>query len=66
GALGALKGSARRRKTSPDAALEKENRRLRRENDRLKENLRKANLVIDVQGKVSRLLGIEVDEGKNT
>lgn len=66
GALAALNGNARRRKTSPDAALEKENRRLRQENVRLKEDLRKANLVIDVQGKVSRLLGIEVDEGKNT
>jgi regulator of replication initiation timing len=35
-----------------------ENERLRRENDRLKEKLRQAELIIDVQKKVSEMLSI--------
>ena len=37
--------------------LEEENQKLRRQNARLTEDLRKANLIIEVQKKVAALLG---------
>lgn len=36
--------------------------RLKRENERLQERLRKAELIIEVQKKVSQLLGITIEE----
>ena len=42
---------------SKRSPLEEENQRLRRENERLTEQLRKAEIVIDVQKKVGALLG---------
>ena len=42
--------------------LEEENQRLRRQNARLTEDLRKANLIIDVQKKVAALLGHPIPE----
>ena len=58
GALSALsKKRGREPKESPEA---KENRRLRKENARLREKLRRAETVIDVQKKVSEILGVEL------
>jgi cell shape-determining protein MreC len=37
--------------------LEEENQKLRRQNERLSEQLRKAEIIIDVQKKVAALLG---------
>ena len=42
---------------SKRSPLEEENQRLRRENERLTEQIRKAEIVIDVQKKVGALLG---------
>lgn len=53
GALAALGKSAGR---SPSDPLERENARLRRENERLAAQLDKARTVIEVQGKLSALL----------
>ena len=56
---GILKGLTphRRGPKSKRSPLEEENQRLRRENQRLSEELRKAEIVIDVQKKVGALLG---------
>jgi hypothetical protein len=40
--------------------LDDENRKLHRENDRLTEQLRRAELIIDVQKKVAALLGASI------
>lgn len=42
--------------------LEEENQKLRRQNARLKEDLRKAQIIIDVQKKVAALLGHPIPE----
>jgi cell shape-determining protein MreC len=42
--------------------LQAELARLKRENERLQEPLRKAELIIDVQKKVSQLLGVSIEE----
>ena len=47
----------RRGPKSKHSPLEEENQKLRRENQRLSEELRKAEIVIDVQKKVGALLG---------
>ena len=56
---GILKGLAphKRGPKSKRSPLEEENQRLRRENQRLTEELRKAQIVMDVQKKVGALLG---------
>jgi len=41
-------------------------RKLERQNARLENELRKAHLIIDVQGKVAGLLGISLDGGTNS
>ena len=41
-------------------------RRLERENARLREELRKAHIVIEVQGKVAGLLGLSLGDGKSS
>ena len=41
-------------------------RKLERENARLREELRKAHIVIEVQGKVSGLLGLSLGDGKSS
>ena len=65
GALGALATRKRGRKPSPSTAVRKELARLQRENTRLREELRKANIILEVQGKVSRLLEIDLDGEKS-
>ena len=58
GALAGLTPKRRGRKAKPKNPLADENRRLQRENERLKEQLRQAELIIDVQKKVSEMLNI--------
>lgn len=59
GELTGLTAKKRGPKADPQAV---ENVRLRRENERLKKRLEQAELIIDVQKKVSQLLGIEINE----
>jgi len=59
GELTGLTSKKRGPKADPQAA---ENVRLRRENEQLKKRLEQAELIIDVQKKVSQLLGIEINE----
>jgi transposase len=61
GELAGLTTKKRGPKVDPQAV---ENVRLRRENERLKKRLEQAELIIDVQKKVSQLLGIENDENE--
>jgi transposase-like protein len=58
GALAGLAPRRRGRKARPKNPHSDENERLRRENQRLKEQLRQAELIIDVQKKVSEMLDI--------
>jgi len=56
---GALAGLSKKRGRKPTRTPEqRENERLRRENERLTERLRKAEIIIDVQKKLHALLGI--------
>lgn len=61
GELAGLTAKKRGPKVDPKAV---ENVRLRRENERLKKRLEQAELIIDVQKKVSQLLGVEIDENE--
>ena len=61
GALAGLTPKRRGRKAKPKNPLADESRRLQRENDRLKEQLRQAELIIDVQKKVSEMLNIPLN-----
>lgn len=65
---GALSSLSQRRgpRPSPDAELLKEKARLERENARLRESLRRAELIIEVQGKVAGLLGIPLASETNS
>ena len=58
GVLAGLTPKRRGRKAKPKNPLADENERLSRENERLKTKLRQAELVIDVQKKVSEMLNI--------
>lgn len=59
GERAALSEKKRGRKSKPQNPLSKENLQLKRENERLKVDLKKARIIIDVQKKISDLLGIE-------
>ncbi len=59
GERAALSEKKRGRKLKPRNPLAKENLELKRENKRLKAELRKAGIIIDVQKKISDLLGID-------
>ena len=58
GALAALAPRRRGRQARRNDPLALENQRLRRENQRLAERLRQAETIIEVQKKVSEMLGI--------
>jgi len=58
GVLAGLRPKRRGRKSKPKNLLADENEHLQRENHRLKEKLRQAELIIDVQKKVSEMLSI--------
>lgn len=58
GVLSALSPKKRGRKESVRNPLHAENERLRKENERLSNRLRQAELIIDVQKKISQILGI--------
>ncbi len=58
GTLAGLTPKRRGRKASPDAPLVAENDLLRRENQRLTAKLRQAETIIDVQKKLSEILGV--------
>jgi transposase len=59
GELDGLSPQKRGPKPDPQAL---ELARLKRENERLREQLRKAELIIDVQKKVAQLLGVPIEE----
>jgi transposase-like protein len=54
------------RRASPETPLRRENARLQRENARLQRKLEQAELIIDVQKKVARLLGQPIDDSNET
>ena len=58
GTLAGLTPKRRGRKANPDAPVIAENDRLRRENQRLTAKLRQAETIIEVQKKLSEILGI--------
>ena len=60
GLIQALSPKKRGRKRKDE--LEREVARLQRENERLRANLEQAEMIIDVQKKLSRLLGLETEE----
>jgi len=67
GALTGLRSKKRGRKTRPTDPRDREIERLHRENERVRQRLQQAELIIDVQKKVSQILGIplkspELDE----
>ena len=49
-----------------DVALAKENARLRRENVRLQKRLEQAETIIEVQKKLSQLLGLNPEESESS
>jgi transposase-like protein len=59
GSLTGLSGQKRGPKVDPQA---KEVERLQRENKRLQEKLERAELIIEVQKKVARLLGVPLED----
>ncbi len=59
GELDGLSPQKRGPKVDPQAI---ENAKLRRENEKLKEQLRKAELLIDIQKKVSQILGVKLPD----
>jgi transposase-like protein len=65
-ALGQLEGLSpkKRGRKAPDPA-EVELARLQRENERLRSRLEQAEIIIDVQKKLSRLLGLTEDESES-
>lgn len=68
GVLSALRPKKRGRKESVRDPLVAENEKLRRENERITKRLRQAEIIIDVQKKVSQILGIQLatpEEGGN-
>ena len=62
GQMAGLSTKRRGRKPKDKNPLTDENTRLQRENLRLKEKLRKAELIIDVQKKVAEILGNSIDQ----
>jgi transposase-like protein len=65
GQLDGLKSKKRGPKKSADQALTEENAALRRENERLRARLQQAETIIDVQKKLSQILGVEMPVQEN-
>ena len=65
GTLAGLTPKRRGRKVNPDAPVIAENERLRRENQRLAAKLRQAETIIEVQKKLSEILGIPLPPPEN-
>jgi transposase len=65
GTLAGLTPKRRGRKPNPDAPVIAENERLKRENQRLAEKLRQAETIIEVQKKLSEILGIPLPPPDN-
>ncbi len=64
---GSLKALSKRRGRKPERnPLEEKVRKLERKNTRLENELHKAHLIIDVQGKVAGLLGLSLEDGTNS
>lgn len=66
GALDGLSPKKRGRKAEERNPLDKRVRQLEAELARTQEELRKANLILDMQGKVAGLLGFSLKDGKNS
>jgi len=66
GTLAGLTSKRRGRKANPDAALIAENERLKRESQRLAAKLRQAETIIEVQKKLSEILGIPLPPSDNS
>jgi transposase-like protein len=62
---GELEGLAEQRRGPKEDLQAMENARLKRENERLREELRKAQLIIEVQKKVSQILGVPLEENED-
>lgn len=62
GQLEALAPKRRGPKADPDAPLRRRNEQLERENARLRKRLETAETILEVQGNVSRLLGLTMPE----
>jgi transposase-like protein len=58
GILSGLEPKQRGRKANPNHPLQTENEQLRKGNSRLQKRLKKAELIIDIQKKISQMLGI--------
>jgi transposase len=65
GQLAALGGQQRGPKPAADPALAREMARLRRENERLQVRLEQAEAIIEVQKKISQLLGPSSEKGSD-
>ena len=65
GVLTALSPKKRGRKESVRDPLHAENEKLRKENERLTSRLRQAEIIIDVQKKISQILGIPLATPEN-
>ncbi len=64
---GSLKALSKKRGRKPERnPLEEKVHKLERRNARLEEELRKAHLIIDVQGKVAGLLGLSLEDETNS
>jgi transposase-like protein len=61
GILSGLKPKQRGRKANPVHPLQAEVEQLRKENNRLQRRLKKAELIIDIQKKISQMLGIPLE-----
>jgi len=66
GQLDGLNGKKRGPKRSVDQELAEENAALRRENERLRSRLKQAETIIEVQKKLSQMLGLETSVQEST
>jgi transposase-like protein len=66
GELGGSKAKKRGPKTDASQEQAQENERLRQENERLRARLRQAEMIIEVQKKLSQMLGLETSTQENT